>query len=59
MMNETLNTSRKLEMSLILADVFLSELPKDTPFQAFELRLDFLSFVNREVVDWNPKWDSN
>uniref|UniRef100_A0A1J3JU94 Sucrose synthase n=1 Tax=Noccaea caerulescens TaxID=107243 RepID=A0A1J3JU94_NOCCA len=38
MINETLNTARKLEMSLILADVFLSELPKDTPFQAFELR---------------------
>ncbi|KAH0849370.1 hypothetical protein HID58_090337 [Brassica napus] len=38
MMNETLNTARKLEMSLILADVFLSELPKETPFQAFELR---------------------
>ncbi|KAH0853837.1 hypothetical protein HID58_020495 [Brassica napus] len=39
MMNETLNTARKLEMSLILADVFLSELPKETPFQAFELRI--------------------
>ncbi|KAL1224984.1 Sucrose synthase 5 [Cardamine amara subsp. amara] len=38
MINETQNTAKKLEMSLILADVFLSELPKDTPFQAFELR---------------------
>lgn len=40
MINETLNTARKLEMSLILADVFLSELPKDTPFHAFELRFN-------------------
>ncbi|KAL0662328.1 hypothetical protein Bca4012_099165 [Brassica carinata] len=45
MMNETLNTARKLEMSLILADVFLSELPKETPFQAFELRSNVKLFT--------------
>ncbi|XP_010528602.1 PREDICTED: sucrose synthase 5 isoform X2 [Tarenaya hassleriana] len=38
MINETLHTASKLQMALILADVFLSELPKETPYQAFELR---------------------
>ncbi|KAF2595183.1 hypothetical protein F2Q70_00043594 [Brassica cretica] len=51
MMNETLNTARKLEMSLILADVFLSELPKETPFQAFELRSTILQAPDPRNID--------
>ncbi|KAF3524197.1 hypothetical protein F2Q69_00048389 [Brassica cretica] len=51
MMNETLNTARKLEMSLILADVFLSELPKETPFQAFELRSNILQAPDPRNID--------
>ncbi|KAF5737716.1 sucrose synthase 5-like [Tripterygium wilfordii] len=37
MLNETLNTPEKLQMALIVADVFLSKLPKDAPYQNFEL----------------------
>ncbi|XP_057483499.1 sucrose synthase 7-like [Actinidia eriantha] len=36
MINETLNTFPKLQEALIVADVYLSALPKDTPFQNFE-----------------------
>ncbi|GLU10603.1 hypothetical protein SLE2022_273960 [Rubroshorea leprosula] len=38
MINETLNTAAKLQMALIIAEISLSELPKDTPYQRFELR---------------------
>ncbi|KAK1592986.1 hypothetical protein Q3G72_033980 [Acer saccharum] len=38
MINENLNTAEKLQMALIIAEVYLSALPKDTPFQTFELR---------------------
>ncbi|KAM1017858.1 hypothetical protein EV2_048379 [Malus domestica] len=37
-LNETLNTASKLQAALIVTDVHLSALPKDTPFQNFELR---------------------
>ncbi|XVF71019.1 hypothetical protein PTKIN_Ptkin12aG0000800 [Pterospermum kingtungense] len=38
MINETLNTAAKLQMALIVAEAFLSDLPKDTPYQNLELR---------------------
>ncbi|KAH7533972.1 hypothetical protein FEM48_Zijuj04G0188200 [Ziziphus jujuba var. spinosa] len=38
MINETLNTPSKLQMALIVAEVFLAALPKDTPYQNFDLR---------------------
>jgi sucrose synthase len=38
MINDTLNTASKLQMALIVADVYLSALPKDTTYQNFELR---------------------
>ncbi|KAK2644875.1 hypothetical protein Ddye_020070 [Dipteronia dyeriana] len=38
MINENLNTAEKLQMALIIAEVYLSALPKDTSFQTFELR---------------------
>lgn len=38
MINEALNTAGKLQMALIVAEVFLSSLPKDTPYSSFELR---------------------
>ncbi|KAL9425210.1 hypothetical protein AB3S75_032194 [Citrus x aurantiifolia] len=38
MINDNLNTAEKLQMALIVAEVSLSALPKDTPFQKFELR---------------------
>ncbi|WOG92281.1 hypothetical protein DCAR_0311544 [Daucus carota subsp. sativus] len=37
--NETLNTVAKLQAALLLADVFLSVLPKDAPYQNFEQKL--------------------
>ncbi|XP_068303248.1 sucrose synthase 5-like [Pyrus communis] len=37
-LNETLNTASKLQAALIVTEVYLSALPKDTPFQTFELR---------------------
>ncbi|XP_050136903.1 sucrose synthase 5-like isoform X2 [Malus sylvestris] len=37
-LNETLNTASKLQAALIVTEVYLSTLPKDTPFQNFELR---------------------
>ncbi|KAM1715279.1 hypothetical protein ACFX12_025780 [Malus domestica] len=36
-LNETLNTASKLQAALIVTEVYLSDLPKDTPFQNFEL----------------------
>ncbi|KAF4354289.1 hypothetical protein G4B88_007418 [Cannabis sativa] len=39
MLNETLNTPAKLQTALIIADVFLSALPKTKPYQDFEARL--------------------
>ncbi|XWS30615.1 hypothetical protein CRYUN_Cryun23aG0001100 [Craigia yunnanensis] len=38
MINETLNTAAKLQMALIVAEVSLSDLPNDTPYQSLELR---------------------
>lgn len=38
MINETLNTASKLQMALILADIFLSVLPPDTPYDNFHLK---------------------
>ncbi|XP_004289566.1 PREDICTED: sucrose synthase 6-like [Fragaria vesca subsp. vesca] len=38
MINDTLNTAAKLQMALIVSEVYLSALPKDTPFQNFEIR---------------------
>ncbi|KAB2611950.1 sucrose synthase 5-like [Pyrus ussuriensis x Pyrus communis] len=37
-LNETLNTALKLQAALIVTEVYLSTLPKETPFQNFELR---------------------
>ncbi|XP_062150878.1 sucrose synthase 5-like isoform X2 [Alnus glutinosa] len=39
MINDTLSTASKLQMALIVAEVYLSALPKDTTYQNFELRL--------------------
>lgn len=39
MINENLNTTLKLQGALLLAEAALSALPKETPFQSFELRL--------------------
>ncbi|KAL8166699.1 hypothetical protein V2J09_008198 [Rumex salicifolius] len=38
MINETLNTAAKLQAALLVADVLLSSLPQDAPYQKFELR---------------------
>lgn len=38
MINDNLNTAPKLQMALIVAEVYLSALPMDTPYQNFELR---------------------
>ncbi|KAG5515357.1 hypothetical protein RHGRI_036414 [Rhododendron griersonianum] len=39
MINETLNTVEKLQTTLIVAHVYISALPKDTPYQNFEKKL--------------------
>ncbi|KAE9596113.1 putative sucrose synthase [Lupinus albus] len=39
MINDALSSAPKLQIALILADVFLSALSKDTTYQNFELRL--------------------
>lgn len=38
MINETLNTAAKLQLALIVAEVSLSDLPRDTQYQSIELR---------------------
>lgn len=38
MINETLDTAPKLQMALIVAEASLASVPKDTPFQDFEMR---------------------
>ncbi|PPR83051.1 hypothetical protein GOBAR_AA37663 [Gossypium barbadense] len=38
MINEILNTAAKLQLALIVAEVSLSDLPRDTPYQSIELR---------------------
>lgn len=38
MINDTLNTIPKLQNALKVAEVYLSALPKDTPYQNFEAR---------------------
>ncbi|XP_043718354.1 sucrose synthase 7-like isoform X3 [Telopea speciosissima] len=45
MISETLNTVSKLEAALIVADVYLSALPKDTPYEKFEQRFAEWGFV--------------
>ncbi|KAG0477722.1 hypothetical protein HPP92_012441 [Vanilla planifolia] len=40
MINSTLNTVNKLQTALLLAEVFVSGLPKNTPFQKFEERFE-------------------
>ncbi|PKA60622.1 Sucrose synthase 7 [Apostasia shenzhenica] len=40
MINSTLNTVSKLQTALLLAEVFVSSLPKNTPFQKFEERFE-------------------
>ncbi|WOK94802.1 sucrose synthase 7-like [Canna indica] len=40
MINETLSTVNKLQTALLLAEVFVSGLPKNTPFQKFEHRFE-------------------
>lgn len=40
MINEMLNTVSKLQTALIVAEVFVSSLPKDTPYQSFEQRFN-------------------
>ncbi|KAJ0963883.1 hypothetical protein J5N97_029005 [Dioscorea zingiberensis] len=44
MINETLDSVNKLQMQLLLAEVFLSGLPKNTPFQKFEQRFQEWGF---------------
>ncbi|KAL0364466.1 UNVERIFIED_CONTAM: Sucrose synthase 7 [Sesamum angustifolium] len=39
MINETLNTVETLQEALMVAEVFISALPKDTPYQNFEQKL--------------------
>ncbi|XP_058748076.1 sucrose synthase 6-like isoform X1 [Vicia villosa] len=39
MINDTLNSAAKLQQALIVADVFLAAIPKDTSYHNFELRL--------------------
>ncbi|PIN24830.1 Glycosyltransferase [Handroanthus impetiginosus] len=39
MINETLNSVAKLQEVLVMAQIFLSSLPKDSPYQNFEQRL--------------------
>lgn len=38
MISETLNTVSKLQTALIVAEVYVSSLPKDTPYEKFESR---------------------
>ncbi|XP_042388147.1 sucrose synthase 7-like [Zingiber officinale] len=40
MINETLSTVNKLQTALLLAEVFVGGLPKNTPFQKFEHRFE-------------------
>ncbi|KAL8547789.1 hypothetical protein ACS0TY_007212 [Phlomoides rotata] len=44
MINETLNTVAKLQEALVIAEVYISALPKDTPYQNFEQRLKEMGF---------------
>ncbi|XP_068640377.1 sucrose synthase 7-like isoform X2 [Aristolochia californica] len=44
MINETLDSITKLRQSLLVADVVVSGLPKDTPYHQFELRFQELGF---------------
>ncbi|KAG8378645.1 hypothetical protein BUALT_Bualt07G0006900 [Buddleja alternifolia] len=39
MINEILNTVEKLQAALVMAEVYVSALPKDTPYQDFEQKL--------------------
>lgn len=38
MINETLNTVMKLQEALVIAEVYVSAIPKETPYQNFEQR---------------------
>lgn len=61
MINETLNTPSKLQMALIVAEVYLAALEKDTPYQNFDLRWKNLNshiffadpFLN---LNWTPNY---
>ncbi|KAF6174602.1 hypothetical protein GIB67_006254, partial [Kingdonia uniflora] len=44
MINKTLDTVSKLQTALIVADVFVSTLPKNTPYQNFEQRFSEWGF---------------
>lgn len=46
MINENLNTVSKLQGALIIAEAALSSLPKDTPYQSFEMRLVSSLFIS-------------
>lgn len=48
MINETLDTVDKLQAALIVAEVSISDLPKDTPYQEFQQR----SFLSFNVMLW-------
>ncbi|KAG6423938.1 hypothetical protein SASPL_114346 [Salvia splendens] len=39
MINETIDTVMKLQEALVIAEVFVSAMPKDTPYQNFEQKL--------------------
>ncbi|KAG6420910.1 hypothetical protein SASPL_117454 [Salvia splendens] len=39
MINETIDTVMKLQEALVIAEVFVSAMPKDTPYQSFEQKL--------------------
>lgn len=41
MINDTLDTVDKLQAALIVAEVSISDLPKDTPYQEFQQRSRF------------------
>lgn len=42
--NDIINTPSKLQMALIVAEVYLSSLPQDTPYENFELRFNEWGF---------------
>lgn len=45
MINDTLNTVTKLRTALIVAEVFVAAMPKDTPYQNFEQKYALLLFT--------------
>lgn len=51
MINETVDTVNKLQTALLLAEVFVSGLPRNTPFQKFEQR--YLSTLEKNYIKFN------